>query len=85
MARREPLFPHVPKRRVERSILALKLREAKDKLEDIYRSNPDEFYRRKKLIKQAIQERRMGQVKTMPDLTLDELNELLKFTGRLYG
>lgn len=76
--------------RVERlpqtgSIWASKLRKVKGRLEDLHRTNPDEFYHRKRLIEQAIKERERGQqTKTMPEFTLDDLNNLLKFTGRLY-
>ena len=62
-----------------------KMRDIKDRLEDIYRKDPDEFYRRKKLIQQAVSEREKGKTKTMPELTLSELKELLKFTSKLYG
>ena len=65
-------------------LYASKLQSVKDRLEDIYRKDPEEFYHRKKLIQQAIKEREKGQTKKMPELTLDELHELLKFTGRLY-
>jgi len=62
-----------------------KLGKVKDRLEGLYRTDPDEFYRRKKIIEQAIKEREKGQQRTMPDLTIEELRELLKFTNRLYG
>lgn len=65
-------------------IYADKLRKVKDRLEKLHQIAPDEFYLRKSLIQQAIKEREKGQTKTMPGLTLNELNELLKFTGRLY-
>jgi len=61
-----------------------KLRKVKDRLEELHRKDPEEFYQRKRLIQKAIKEREKGQTKTMPDLTIDELNELLRFTGRLY-
>jgi hypothetical protein len=61
-----------------------KLRKVKDRLEDIYRTSPDEFYRRKKLIEQAIKERERGYQRTMPEFTLDELRDVLKFTNLLY-
>jgi len=75
--------------RVERlpqteSLWVSKLRDIKDRLERIYRTNPDEFYYRKKLIRQAIRDREKGQTKIMPELTLPELQELLRFTDRLY-
>ncbi len=61
-----------------------KVRKVKDRLEDIHRTDPEEFYRRKKLIEQAIKERERGQQRTMPDLSLEELREVLKSTERLY-
>jgi len=61
-----------------------KMRDIKDRLEELYRREPEEFYQRKVLIQKAIKEREGGQTRTMSELTLDELNELLKFTGRLY-
>lgn len=62
------------------------LREAKDSLEKIYRVSPEEFYRRKAMIKKAIEEREKGKkVKTMPQFSLVDLQELLNFTNRLYG
>jgi len=65
-------------------LYAEKVRKVKDRLERIHRTDPDEFYHRKKIIEQAIKEREKGRQQTMPELTIDELNELLKFTGRLY-
>jgi len=64
---------------------ASKLRKVKDRLEDLHRTNPDEFFYRRNLFRQAIKEREKGKVKIMPELTLDELRGLLKFTDRLYG
>ncbi len=60
------------------------LRKLKDRLEEIHRTSPDEFYHRKKIIEKAIKERERGQEKTMPDLSLEELREVLKSTERLY-
>ncbi len=65
-------------------LYAAKLRKVKDRLEELHRSAPDEFYRRKKVIEQAIKEREKGQQRTMPELTLEELKEVLKSTERLY-
>jgi len=62
-----------------------KLRAVKDRLEEVYRAAPDEFYRRKDLIKKAIHEREKGKTRNMPEFTLEELRELLKFTERLYS
>ncbi|MBU0777984.1 hypothetical protein KKH23_09395 [Patescibacteria group bacterium] len=66
-------------------LFASKLRKVKDRLEELTRKAPDEFYQRKILIQQAIKEREKGKAKIMPELTLDDLRELLKFTGSLYG
>lgn len=62
-----------------------KVRMVKDRLADIYRTDREEFYRRKKLFEQAIKEREKGQQKTLPELNLEELREVLKSTERLYG
>jgi len=56
----------------------------KGKLEDLYRIAPDEFNRRKKVIEQAIQERQRGQVWTMPQFTVSELQDILRSANRLY-
>jgi len=61
-----------------------KMRDIKDRLEEIRRTDPEEFFHRKKLFEQAIKEREKGKAKTMPELTMEELKELLEFTGRLY-
>jgi len=61
-----------------------KLREIKDRLEELHRTAPDEFYRRKDLIQKAIKERERGVQKTMPGYTLQELRDVLKSTERLY-
>jgi len=65
-------------------LYASKLRKVKDRLEELRRTSPDEFYRRKSLIEQAIKEREKGYQRTMPDFSLAELKELIKFTERLY-
>jgi len=59
-------------------------RLVKDRLEELYRINPDEFYHRKHLIEKAIKERRQGKAKTMLQFTLDELQEILDSANRLY-
>jgi len=61
-----------------------KLGKVKDRLEGLYRTDPDEFYRRKILIQQAIKEREKGRQQTMPELNIEELRGVLKFTERLY-
>lgn len=52
------------------------LSEVKDKLEDLRRTAPDEFYRRKRIIERAIKERQQGKARTMPQFTLGELLEI---------
>lgn len=64
-------------------LYASKLRHVKDRLEELRRTAPEEVYHRKSLIQQAIKEREKGRQKTMPDFTLQELREILKFTERL--
>lgn len=62
-----------------------KTRRVKDRLEELLRSDPQEFYRRKKIIRQAIEEREKGKkIKTMPDFTLEELKDILKEADMLY-
>jgi len=65
-------------------LYAAKLRKVKDRLEELHRTAPEEFYRRKSLIQQAIKEREKGRQQTMPELTLDEMKEVLRFTNQLY-
>ncbi len=65
-------------------IYADKLRQAKDRLEELHRTSPEEFYHRKKIIEQAIKEREKGQQRTMPELTLEELRDVLKSANPLY-
>ncbi len=60
-----------------------KLRRIKDRLEELHRTSPEEFYHRKKIIEQAIKDREAGK-QTMPELTIEELKEVLKSTERLY-
>jgi len=62
-------------------LYAEKVRKVKDRLERIHRTDPEEFYWRKKLIEQAIKEREKGRQQT--GFTLQELRELLGFTKRL--
>ena len=65
-------------------LYAEKVRKVKDRLERIHRTDPDEFYHRKKITEQAIKEREKGRQQTMPELTLEELKEVLRFTNQLY-
>ena len=58
--------------------------EVEDRLEELRRSDPEEFYERRKIIKKAIEERKKGKTKTMPQFNLKELEELLRFTDMLY-
>jgi len=66
------------------SLYASKLRRVKDRLEELHQTAPDEFYSRERLIEQAIKDREKGRQQIMPELTLDELRDVLKFTARLY-
>ena len=65
-------------------LYADKVRRVKDRLEELRRTSPEEFYQRKSLIQQAVKEREKGQQKTIPELNLEELRDALKFTERLY-
>jgi hypothetical protein len=60
------------------------LREVKNRLEELRHTAPDEFYHRKQLIEKVIRERQQGKAKTMPQFTIGELQELLRFANRLY-
>jgi len=62
-----------------------KVRKIKDGLERVYRQAPDEFYRRKDIIKRAIQEREKGKEELMPGFSLEELKSILLFAERLYS
>lgn len=79
---REALVERLPQ---TEPLWAEKLVKIKGDLEKLYRIDRDEFYYRKQLIKKAIEERERGVRKTMPELTLEELRNLLKFTNRFYG
>lgn len=76
--KREIIFPQTG------LIWRSRLREVKDRLEELRRTAPEEFYHRKGLFEQAIREREKGKQELMPQFTLDELRELLKFTESLY-
>jgi len=65
-------------------IYRLPMREVKDKLEELHRTAPDEFYRRKRIIEKAIRERQQGKTRTLPEFNVDELQELLRTCNRLY-
>jgi hypothetical protein len=80
--------PYLKKETTERlpqtePIYASTLRKVRDRLEELYRKAPEEFYQRKKLIEKAIRERQDGFKITMPERTLGELRELLDFTVKL--
>ena len=64
------------------ALYASKLKKVKDRLEELHRKVPDEFYRRKTLIHQAIEERGKGCQKTMPELNIGELESMLDFVNR---
>jgi len=65
-------------------IYASKIRKVKDRLEELHRKDPQEFYIRKDMIQKAIKEREKGQAGTMPELNLEELESVLDFVNRLY-
>lgn len=56
-----------------------------DEMEKLIRSNPEEFYRKKKLVNQAIKERERGKIKTLPDHSLTDLRQIKKEIDMLYG
>ena len=60
------------------------LREVKERLEELYRTAPKEFYRRRRVIERAIQERLRGKARTMPGFNLSDLQEILRSANRLY-
>jgi len=60
------------------------LRDITERLEELHRTAPDEFYRRKRIIEKAIEERQRGNARTMPGFTLGDLQEILKSAERLY-
>ena len=60
------------------------LSDIKGKLEDLHRTAPEEFYRRKKVIEKAIEERLRGKTITMSQFSLAELQEILRSAKRLY-
>jgi len=65
-------------------IFTTRMRDIKDRFEHLRHDHLDEFFRRQDIIRQAIREREKGQQKTMPDFTVQDLYEILKFTERLY-
>lgn len=75
-----PNNPHTnPMSPQSKHIFVVKPRSVIDRLEELLHSDPEEFYRRKKIIRQAIEEREKGKkIKTMPDFTLEELQDILK-------
>ncbi len=81
----EELYGEATKLPQTEHLWASKLPKIKDRLEDIYRTDRDEFYRRKKMFEQAFKERERGQTRTMPDLSTEGLRSGLKFTNHLYG
>lgn len=77
--------PHANPMNQTKRVYVDKTRNVIDRLEELHRSDPEEFYRRKKIIRQAIEERVKGKkVKTMPDFTLEELQDILKEADMLY-
>ena len=60
------------------------LGEVKADLEKLRHTAPMEFDRRRRVIERAIQERLRGEVKTMPEFNLSDLQELVRSIARLY-
>lgn len=56
-----------------------------DEMEGLYKSDHEEYQRRKKLIYQAIKERARGKIKTYPDISLTDLRQILHELDMLYG
>jgi len=79
-----PFFEEVEPLPQTEPLYRLPLREAKDNLEELHRTAPMEFYRRRRVIERAIQERLRGEVKTMPGFNLSDLQELVRTVARLY-
>jgi len=79
----EPFLEEVEPLPQTEPLYRLPLREVKDKFEELYRTAPEEFHRRKWLIEKAIKERQRGKT-TMPQFTFGELQEILKSAERLY-
>lgn len=60
-------------------------RKFMDEMEKLYRSDHEEYQRRKKLIYQAKKERGRGKIKTYPDISLVDLRQILHELDMLYG
>lgn len=85
----EIMKPFLEKEEVEHlpqtePLYRLPLREVKERLEELRRTAPEEFYRRMKVIEKAIKERQQGKDRTMSQFTLGALQELLRSAERLY-
>lgn len=77
---RAPQTPH----RVDYSDVG-KTRRVKDRMEELSRSDPEEFYRRKKVIRDEIYRRKKGKPpKDLKEFTLEELEEILHDADKLY-
>lgn len=62
-----------------------KTRRIKDRMEELSRSDPEEFYLRKKIIRDEIARRKSGKPpKDMTDFTLEELEDILYDADKLY-
>jgi hypothetical protein len=61
------------------------VRQFVDEMEKLLKSNPEEFYRKKKLVEQAIKERERGKINALPDHSLTELRQIKKEIDILYG
>ena len=82
-----PVTPAVPRCRVPATLhpYAPPARQFEDEMEKLFRSDPAEFYRRKKLVNQAIKEREGGKIKTLPNISLTDLRRIKAHADSLYG
>jgi len=80
----EPFLEEVEHLPQTEPLYRLPLREVKDNLEKLYRTSPEEFYRRKQVIEKGIKGRQQGKARTMPQFSLGELQEILDSAERLY-
>lgn len=56
-----------------------------DEMQKLHRSDSDEFYRRKKEVRKAIQERERGKIKALQGFSLTELRQIMREVNMLYG
>jgi hypothetical protein len=56
-----------------------------DELEKLIRTDQEEFYRKKKMVNDAIKERGRGKINWLPDHSLTDLRQIKKEMDLLYG